>query len=62
MRNVSNEKIDDKELPDAEFQHRFQKRTQEERDDLQLRYGSFIAYLEIKDRIADIAKDIDQPH
>jgi type I restriction enzyme R subunit len=55
---VSNDKIDDKELFDAEFEDLFQKRTQEEREEIQRRYGSFIAYLESKDRIAEIAKDI----
>lgn len=55
---VSNDKIDDKELFDAEFEDLFQKRTQEEREEIQRRYGSFIAYLESKDRIAGIAKDI----
>lgn len=55
---VSNDKIDDKELFDAEFEDMFEKRTQEEREEIQKRYGSFIAYLESKDRIAEIAKDI----
>ena len=36
----------------------FKQRTQEEREEIQRRYGSFIAYLESKDRIAEIAKDI----
>ncbi len=36
----------------------FEKRTQAEREEIQRRYGSFIAYLESKERIAEIAKDI----
>jgi type I restriction enzyme R subunit len=36
----------------------FQQRTQAEKEEIQRRYGSFIAYLESKDRIAEIAKDI----
>jgi type I restriction enzyme R subunit len=55
---VTNHKIDDKELFDAEFEDMFKQRTQEEREEIQRRYGSFIAYLESKDRIAEIAKDI----
>ena len=55
---VSKDKIDDKELFDAEFEDMFKQRTQEEREEIQRRYGSFIAYLESKDRIAEISKDI----
>lgn len=55
---VSNDKIDDKDLFDAEFEDLFRQRTQEEREEIQKRYGSFIAYLESKDRIAEISKDI----
>lgn len=55
---VSRDKLDDKELFDAEFEDMFKQRTQEEREEIQRRYGSFIAYLESKDRIAEIAKDI----
>jgi len=55
---VSKDKIDDKELFDAEFEDMFKQRTQEEREKIQRRYGSFIAYLESKDRIAEISKDI----
>ena len=36
----------------------FQQRTQAEKEEIQRRYGSFIAYLESKERIAEIAKDI----
>jgi len=55
---VSNDRIGDKELFDAEFEDMFKQRTQEEREEIQRRYGSFIAYLESKDRIEAIAKDI----
>jgi type I restriction enzyme R subunit len=55
---VSKDKIDDKELFDSEFEDMFKTRTQEEKEEIQRRYGSFIAYLESKERIAEIAKDI----
>jgi type I restriction enzyme R subunit len=55
---VSKDKLDDKEVFDAEFEDMFQQRTQAEKEEIQRRYGSFIAYLESKDRIAAIAKDI----
>lgn len=55
---VSKDKIDDKEVFDGEFEDMFKQRTQEEREEIQRRYGSFIAYLESKDRIAEISKDI----
>jgi len=55
---VSNDKIEDKESFDAEFEDMFKQRTQEEKEEIQRRYGSINAYLESKDRIAEIAKDI----
>jgi type I restriction enzyme, R subunit len=55
---VSKDKIDDKGAFDDEFEKMFDKRTQAEREEIQRRYGSFIAYLESKDRIAKISKDI----
>ena len=55
---VSKDKLDDKEVFDAEFEDMFQQRSQAEKEEIQRRYGSFIAYLESKDRIAAIAKDI----
>ncbi|MBS1764017.1 MAG: type I restriction endonuclease subunit R [Bacteroidetes bacterium] len=54
----SKDKLDDKEAFDDEFEKMFEKRTQAEREEIQRRYGSFIAYLESKERIAEIAKDI----
>lgn len=55
---VSKDQLDDREIFDAEFEDMFKQRTQEEREEIQRRYGSFIAYLESKDRIAEIARDI----
>lgn len=55
---VSKDKLDDKEVFDAEFEDMFKLRSQAEKEEIQRRYGSFIAYLESKDRIATIAKDI----
>ena len=55
---VSKDKLDDKEIFDAEFEDMFKQRTQAEKEEIQRRYGSFIAYLERKERIAEIAKDI----
>ncbi len=55
---VSKDKIDDKELFDSEFEDMFKQRTQAEKEEIQRRYGSFIAYLESKERIAEISKDI----
>ena len=36
----------------------FKQRTQEEKEEIQRRYGSFTAYLESKGRIAKISKNI----
>ncbi len=55
---VSKDKLDDKEAFDDEFEKMFEKRTQAEREEIQRRYGSFIAYLESKERIVEIAKNI----
>lgn len=55
---VSKDKLDDKEQFDNEFEDMFQQRSEEEKLEIQRRYGSFIAYLESKERIAAIAKDI----
>ena len=55
---VSKDKLDDKEVFDSEFEDMFAQRSEAERAEIQRRYGSFIAYLESKDRIATIAKDI----
>lgn len=55
---VSKDKLDDKEAFDTEFEDMFRLRTQAEKEEIQRRYGSFIAYLETKERIARISKDI----
>lgn len=55
---VSKDKLDDKEAFDTEFEDMFEQRTQAEKEEIQRRYGTFIAYLESKDRIAKIAKNI----
>lgn len=55
---VSKDKLDNKEAFDTEFEDMFEQRSQAEREEIQRRYGSFIAYLESKDRIITIAKDI----
>ena len=55
---VSKDKIDDKDLFDTEFEDMFKQRTQEEKEEIQRRYGSFTAYLESKGRIAKISKNI----
>jgi type I restriction enzyme R subunit len=55
---VSKDKLDDKEVFDSEFEDMFKQRSEAEKLEIQRRYGSFIAYLESKDRIATIAKDI----
>lgn len=55
---VSKDLIDDKEIFDAEFEDMFKLRTEAEKEEIQRRYGSLIAYLESTERIAEIAKDI----
>ena len=55
---VTRDKIDDKEVFDAEFEDMFEQRSQAEREEIQRRYGTFLAYLESKDRITKISKDI----
>ena len=55
---VSKDKLDDKEAFDTEFEDMFEQRTQAEKEEIQRRYGSFIAYLESKERIAAISRNI----
>ncbi|MBA3899655.1 MAG: type I restriction endonuclease subunit R, partial [Bacteroidetes bacterium] len=55
---VSKDKLEDKELFDAEFEDMFKQRTDEEKLEIQRRYGSLTAYLESKERIKKISKDI----
>lgn len=55
---VSKDKLDDKEVFDAEFEDMFKQRTEGEREEIQRRYGSFLAYLESIERVTAISKDI----
>lgn len=55
---VSRDRLDDKEAFDTEFEDMFEERSQAEKEEIQRRYGSFVAYLESKDRIAGISRDI----
>jgi type I restriction enzyme R subunit len=55
---VSKDKLDAKEEFDSEFEDMFKERTQAEREEIQRRYGSFLAYLESIDRVTKISKDI----
>ena len=55
---VSKDRLDDRDAFDAEFEDMFQQRTEAEKIEIQRRYGSFIAYLESKERIAAISADI----
>lgn len=55
---VSMDRIDDKEAFDTEFEDMFKQRTEAEKLEIQKRYGSFIAYLESKERVKKISKDI----
>ncbi|MBL7113036.1 MAG: type I restriction endonuclease subunit R [Bacteroidales bacterium] len=55
---VSRDELRDKEAFDTEFEDMFAQRTESERQEIQRRYGSFIAYLESRERIAAISKDI----
>ena len=50
--------LKDREVFDAEYEQIFNKRTEEERQEIQRRYGDMIAYLESHDRVKCIAKDI----
>lgn len=55
---VSKDLLDDKEAFDTEFEDMFRQRTEAEKTEIQRRYGSLVAYLESKERIARIAADI----
>ena len=54
----TSDKITDKEVFDLEYEQTFKHRTEEERQEIQKRYGTMIAFLESKSRIIDISKDI----
>ena len=55
---TSRDQILNKEMFKAEFEDLFRERTEEERQEIQRRYGTMTAYLESKDRIKKIAWDI----
>jgi len=52
------DEIPDKDAFDQEYELIFQRRTEEERQEIMRRYGDMIAYLESYDRVKEIAKDI----
>ena len=52
------DEIKDKEAFDQEFELIFQRRTEEERQEIMKRYGDMVAYLESYDRVKKIARDI----
>ncbi|MBA3035100.1 MAG: type I restriction endonuclease subunit R, partial [Desulfobacterium sp.] len=55
---TSKDQILNKELFRQEFEDMFRDRSEEERQEIQKRYGTMTAYLESKDRIRKIAEDI----
>jgi type I restriction enzyme R subunit len=55
---TSKDHILDREIFEAEFDDMFRERSNEEKLEIQRRYGTMIAYLESKDRIKKIAEDI----
>ena len=57
---TTRDNISSKEAFDAEFEDVFKKQTKEEKEEIQKRYGTMQAYLENKDRLRKIAKDIVQ--
>ena len=54
----TSEEISDKEVFDLEYEETFKYRTEEERQEIQRRYGGMIEYLESKNRVEPIARDI----
>lgn len=55
---TSKDQILNKDLFEQEFEDMFRNRSEEERQEIQKRYGTMRAYLESKDRIRKIAEDI----
>jgi len=55
---TSKDQILNKELFHSEFEDMFRNRTEEERQEIQRRYGTFLAYLESTSRIKNISEDI----
>jgi len=54
----TSEEIKDKEVFELEYEEVFKLRTEEERQEIQRRYGGMIEYLESKNRVQPIARDI----
>jgi type I restriction enzyme R subunit len=54
----TSDKIKDKEVFDLEYEETFKHRTEEERQEIQKRYGTMVAFLESKERIEEISADI----
>jgi type I restriction enzyme R subunit len=54
----TSDKIIDKEVFDLEYEQTFKHRTEEERQEIQKRYGTMVAFLESKSRVEEISKDI----
>lgn len=54
----TSDQIKDKEVFDLEYEETLKHRTEEERQEIQKRYGTMVAFLESKERIIEIAKDI----
>lgn len=52
------DKIKDQELFDLEYEQTFKHRTEEERQEIQKRYGTMIAFLESMSRVYEISADI----
>jgi type I restriction enzyme R subunit len=55
---TTNDRISDKEAFDRAFEDIFSLRTQEEKKEIQKRYGTMQAYLESMDRLRDISVDL----
>jgi type I restriction enzyme R subunit len=54
----TSDQIKDKDVFDLEYEETFKKRTEEERQEIQKRFGTMVAFLESQARIHEIAKDI----
>jgi type I restriction enzyme R subunit len=54
----TSDEISDKEVFDLEYEEIFKHRTEEERQEIQRRYGGMIEYLESMNRVKPIARDI----
>jgi len=54
----TSDQISDKEVFDIEYEDAFKHHTEEERQEIQRRYGGMIEYLESVDRVRGIARDI----